>query len=202
MVKTTDIERLSGSSYMDKEGDILPYADVEAEFDSPVVQNSSIIQATRNLEEHARHERLLAIAEEEARWEALRDKDPGPHVTLEQYYQDQLDLLDFVSGSLMRRGFKKAAPVDKDIQDRYRENLPRVEAGAHHNHKRSVHDDLPRIYHADELIKAGFDPDEVAFDAKTAMRVEAQQRFGGPKNKNKRAARRKELKAKRDSYRQ
>jgi hypothetical protein len=195
-------ERLSHNSYMDDEGDILPYANIENNFDSALVHNESIIQGRENLKTHARQMQDLERFEAEAAWEKLRDKSPGPHVSLEQYYQDQLDLIDFVSGSFMRRGFKKAAPVDEDIQTRYGEDLPRVEAGAERNHRRSIHNELPRIYHADELIAAGFDPDEVMFDAKTILRMAAQEEYGGPQNKNKRAARRKELKAKRDLHRQ
>ena len=186
-----------GQNIIDENNDVRSKYDVTEGSVPP--DNAFIIGRDYTLAQKRAREKQL---DEDAYWDGIRSPDVGPHVSLERYYQDQLDLLDFVSGSLMRRGFKKAAPVDKTIQDRYGEDLPRVEAGAERNHKRSVHTELPRIYHADELIQAGFDADDVMFNAKTEMRVQAQQKYGGPQNKNKRAARRKELKAKRDLYRQ
>lgn len=201
-------EQLSSSSYVDDEGDVLPYADVADTFDSQPTQNSSIVQGVENLKNHALNEVALEQFEAEAKQQRedavikAGRENAGVHVALEQYYQDQLDLLDFVSGSLMRRGFKKGGSKKPEALDRYGSDLPNVEAGADRNHKRQVHRDLPKIYHADELIAAGFEPQEVMFDAKTQMRSEAQHRLGGPSNKNKRAALRKELRAKRDSHHQ
>lgn len=189
-------EFLDRNTYVDDEGDVLPFADIEPSLDRPPVVNASIVQGMDNLQKLHEYDAEIDAAEAEAKWQALQDTDAGPHVTMEQYYQDQLDLLDFVSGSLMRRGFEKGGSRTQEAVERYGFNLPNVEAGARRNHQKAVHIDMPRIYHADELIKAGFEPEEVMFDAKTTMRSEAQHRYGGPENKNKRAARRRELKRK------
>ena len=178
---------------VDDEGDVVPLEDFE---DIPVA-NESIVQGMTNLENWNREQALVEEAETEARHmreQAVAEhalQNAGVYVTLEQHRRNQLELADLVSDMSMYKGGEKGGYKAQDFQERYKGKTADVESGARSNHRKIIHHDLPRIYKAKELKAAGFDAQEVDYDAKTRMRLELMERYGGPKNKKARDAWRK-----------
>ncbi|GEM_PF-1934877 len=196
------------------EGDVVP---VEDYTDLPVA-NESIVQGMDNLA-HARRMRDIENSDEfqadakHAREQSVIDegmRDPGVYVTLEQRYQDELDLMNLVSGANMRGGKKRGVPggfevahrTHPEILDRYGPQLPNVAEGARRNHRRMVNRDSLDIYHAKELIEAGIgDKEEVEFDARTMMLNAYRNRYYGTPEKDRlRQARRRFLRKKLAEY--
>ena len=181
-------ERIVPDAYVDENGDVLPYADVADNLDSVPPSNSSIVQGMTNLEtvhqrtiREARLEKLAVADAKYAREEAVINHgldNPGVVVSLEQRYQDELDLMNLVSGANQRGGkirgvpggFEVAHKTHPEILERYGPQLPNVAKGAHGNHLRMVNRDALDVYHAKELIEAGVaHKEEIEFDAKTMM---------------------------------
>jgi hypothetical protein len=190
------------------EGDVVPLED----YDDLPVANESITQGMDNLN-HARHMHAIENSDEfktdakHTREQAVIDQglqDPGVYVTLEERYQDELDLMNLVSGANMRGGKKRGVPggfevahrTHPEILDRYGPQLPNVAEGARRNHRRMVNRDTLDIYHAAELKEAGIgDKEEVDFDARTMMPNAYRNRYYGTKEKDDaRRVRRKYLK--------
>lgn len=119
----------------------------------------------------------------------LIDFKVRPSLTLEEYYQSQIKLLDIVSGLSMRQGFSKASKSDPKISKKYGNQLPRVEEGAHRNASELVHVTFPEVYRAVPLIEAGFDPQDV-MDDMVLMRIGLMREYAGKQNKEKRRSRR------------
>ncbi len=188
-------EKLGINTYMNPEGDIV--TDVGPEGVEPT-SNSSIIQGTANLAEARFRDAQMQESERETRENRVIDEgleNPGVHVSLEQYYQDQLTLLDTVLGADSKAGFEKGGQHTDEAAERYQERLPRVVKGARANRVRMVNHDVLKPYHAQELIEAGVGYEEdVLHDARTTVPSEVRSRYGGQDNEKARAARRKHLK--------
>lgn len=205
--------RLDRNTYMDETGEVLPYADVREDLDSTPPSDSSIVQGMFNLEnsrkDTARLERFEKVAQviaRIAREQAVIDEglqNPGVYTTLEQRFQNELDLMNIVAGANQRGGkvrsrpggFEVAHRTKQRIKDTYGDDLPQVAAGARRNHKRMENDDPLDVYQAQELIDAGIgDKDEIIFDARTQMKNEMRSRFYDPnEDDRKRTARRRYL---------
>lgn len=213
-------ERLSPTAYVDDNGDVMPYADIADDMDSVPTSNSSIVQGTANLEAVNRAAQRNARREQEAEADAKNAREsaviaqglenPGVYVTMEQRYQDELDLMNLVSGANQRGGkdprigggFEVAHRTHPEILDRYQSQLPSVAEGARRNHRRMVNRDSLDVYHAKELIEAGIGhKDEIIFDARTVTLNAYRNRYYGSDEKDKaRQARRRFLNKKLAEY--
>ncbi|MGK2896471.1 MAG: hypothetical protein ACSLEY_02630 [Candidatus Saccharimonadales bacterium] len=193
------IELLSSTDYVDDSGEILPFANIETEFDSVVVQNSSIIQGKYNLEEYARQERNLAVfetAERKRREQLLMEvalKNAGVYETLEEHRETQLKLAEIAAHLSMYRGGEKGGYRSRDFQERYQQKSDQVETGARKNHRRLVNQEFPKLYKADELRSIGFDEHDISDDM-TQMRYQLMKQYGGSENKKARNQLRKQNK--------
>lgn len=167
------LEKPDSGNVLIVDGEVKNAADYE--LDGPTVTNTSLAQGTANLEAMRKHERL---AQEDAHLEAIRDKNPGVYVTLEQHYQDTLDLVDAISLMSIYKGLKAGGSLDPEFQKRYGEQTPHVIAGAEVNHRKLVDEVIPDIYHQSEFDQDVFDPIDVADDI-TLFRMEAVKKFGG-----------------------
>lgn len=199
-------ERINMDTYVDDNGDVLPYADVIDQFDHPPVSNESIAQGMSNLEHvrrkadydaqnaqeaeidgekmHKRREHAIAEA-------ALRAA--GPHELIGEHVQTQLALLDAVSDISMYRGGEKGGYKSTDFNERYGPVAPRVERGARKNHQKLVNKTFPELLKASQLIEAGFDEYDVA-DMVNATRIKLLREYGGPEKEKARTQLRTALK--------
>ena len=184
---TIATERLTYDTIVDENGNVLPAADVTDGSLPPT--NAFLIGRDHVLPARRRSE---AIDEQNAVRDTIEDKNPGPHMTFAEYYLAELALLDATSGISMRGGFDKAKDYDAGVHNRYRDRLPAVVAGAKANAHQLATTGIRRIYMGDELVAAGFSEIDVN-DGVNAMRALHRKAYGGPGNKNKRAARRKHL---------
>lgn len=117
-------------------------------------------------------------------------------VTLQQRFQDELDLLDTMSGMVMRTALIEN-PSHPSISERYHD-IDQVTEGA----KRNVRFGgrvIDSIYHKDELLRAGFDQQDVEDDI-VKMRYNYRKEYSGKENRNKRRSRRKFLKKMLSNY--
>jgi hypothetical protein len=119
----------------------------------------------------------------------------GPHMTLEEYYKNELRLIKIAGEISKLISFESAASTSQSIQNRYGDEQSSIMARASAKLKNIIHHILPEIYGADELIEAGFDGADIMFDAKTLFRIELMTRYGGKENTKKRALRREKVKA-------
>ncbi len=206
-------ERLSPDAYVDHEGDVLPFADIKDDMDIVPTSNASIVQGIENLKgvqaAAAREALLQELAEQDAKHgretAVINDglANPGVYVGPEQHYQDELDLMNLVSGANKRGGkvrgkkggFEVAHRTHPEILDMYGPQLPNVAEGAHRNHLRMENSDPLSVYHAKELIDAGIGHKaEIIFDAQTQMKSAYRDRYYGTDEKDRlRKARRKYL---------
>jgi hypothetical protein len=205
--------RLDHNSYTDETGEVLPYADIQEDLDSTPPSDSSIAQGMFNLETsrktEAQLERFEKVAQATARIareQAVIDEglqNPGVYTTLEQRFQNELDLMNIVAGANQRGGkvrskpggFEVAHRTKQRIKETYGDDLPQVAAGAKRNLKRMENSDPLKVYQAQELIDAGIgDEEEIKFDARTQMKNELRTRFYDPnEDDRKRTARRRYL---------
>jgi hypothetical protein len=116
-------------------------------------------------------------------------------MTFEEYYTSQLELLDITSGISMRKGFNTASDFDEKIATRYQERLPIVIKGAKHKAYLLATQGMSTVYRADELERAGFDPQDITDDV-NKMRAQHRLEYAGTKNESKRRRLRKKLEQK------
>jgi hypothetical protein len=193
----TIVKEKFGTGYLDEEGDVKPYADIQTDVDAPVPDNAFITQGIGNLEAvraNADSVALIeAIAEADARImreqkvaeEGLRSA--GVFVTLEEHRANQVKIADIASGISMYKGGEKGGFKTDDFNQRYGFAAADVVRGALVNHRKLVNRELPSVYKAYELKAVGFEADDVDHDAKTTMRSEIMSRLGGPEKKKARA---------------
>ncbi|MCA9341441.1 hypothetical protein KC952_02835 [Candidatus Saccharibacteria bacterium] len=117
----------------------------------------------------------------------------GPYMTLKSYYEAELRLIKLASEIAKLRGFGRVALTSQSIQKRYGNRTPEVIAGANNKLKKIIHETLPEIYMAEQLIAAGFDKDDVKFGVLTEFRLELEAKYGGKENTKKRALRREQI---------
>lgn len=175
-----------GKNIVDEDGDIRPSDDA----DNTPLDNNFIIGRDYTL---PARRALEAYRQEQAEWDMIEDKNPGPHITLEQLPHVQLALLDAMSSIAVRKAFDGAALVNPEIQNRYGVDLPVVKQGAGRNLRRTIHHTIPELYQAQELIAAGFYEPDVMDDAKRTMQAELRKKYGGPEKLKDREAFRKQL---------
>lgn len=120
--------------------------------------------------------------------------EAGPSVGIKQYYQEELALISLVSAMNKRNGLKIASEYDKDLHERYGDNLSNVVDGAS---RRAQEDNyrFSQIFRERELIEAGFDEDDVALEL-ISMKRHLRDRFTGPQNTRHRENRRREIERK------
>lgn len=185
---------------IDDEDEVVPLEDFSS--DQLPASNAFRTQGLANLEQLNREQaeidefELIAKRHREQVVAERALENAGVYVTLEEHRQNQLDLVDIASDISMYKGGEKGGYKTEDFQGRYTPNTAHVEKGARTNHAKVVNRKLPEIYKAKELKDAGFNDQEVDYDAKTQMRVELMAKYGGPQNKKARAAWRKDLKSK------
>ena len=194
-------ELLSQDAYLDDEGDVLPFADIRADFDRMPVSNASIVQGMTNLDRvhvESRDDQLAEIDARRMREQIVADaamNSAGAFVPIEELNDSRLALMDAVSGMSMYRGGEKGGYQSKDFNDRYTPHTPHVEAGARKNHQNLVNKTFPELLKASQLIEAGFERYDVE-DMVNGTRMQLMREYGGPDNESARRKIRKRLRGK------
>lgn len=194
-------ERLSPTAYLDEEGDVLPFADIQDDFDRIPAANASIVQGMTNLRSVQSERRDMELAEADGR--RLREhkvaqaalETAGAYIPLEQLDENRLALLDAVSDMSMYRGGEKGGYQTSDFDKRYTPRTSRVEAGARRNHQKLVNKTIPELLKASQLVEAGFSQEDVD-DKINVTRMLLMREYGGPENEPARRKFRTQLKRK------
>lgn len=121
-------------------------------------------------------------------------ENPGPYMTLSQLYKVRKQLADAAGDiTIHGAGEKKGGHQSRQFNEFYEKkdvNPSDVATGARRNHRKIVHKDIPELYMAEQLEKAGHAEYDIK-DELARFRYELRTKYGGPENAKKRAFMRK-----------
>ncbi len=121
----------------------------------------------------------------------LQSGKEGVSVSRERYSDDALKLFKLMGRIASRESFIENVE-HPDIVERYGNKVQSMIEGAHHKQQLAMHE-MRQIFRTDELIAAGFAPEDVNTEF-WVMYEELRTNFFGPGNENKRARVRRKLK--------
>lgn len=176
------------------DGDIVSVHD----YDELPTHNESIIQGTDNLASELAYESAMEAFEAQNKKDRERKiaevalAQAGPHDIIGEHREVQRAIVDAVAEMSMYQGGEKGGYDTEAFQHRYKAKAGEVISGAKKNHLRLVNEVFPALLKSTQLVEAGFDKVDVD-DMVNATRYKAKQEFGGPENKKKRTAMRKQL---------
>lgn len=190
-------EASDGTNIVDEDGDIRFSQDVTV--DCIPDSNESIIQGMFSIGGHQSEQDFVDEGEEwlrDLRMQEIASKaleNAGVYVTLDEHKEHLRQVLYIASYLSMYQGGENGGYNTSEFKNRYKEKAPVVEARTRERHKYIIHTLLPKIYKVEEFVQAGYDREEIEWNAKTEMRLEIMAKLGGPENAKARADMRKRL---------